>query len=77
MLFTIVLFTETSIKLVKKLPLHLDATGSVVRKIPGQNRTDLVFLKCSGHEGHFQFQDDCEPYIFSWKSERGLHQNGL
>lgn len=41
--FTVVLFTEATIQLlkkaiVKKIPLHLDATGSVVRKIAGQNK---------------------------------------
>lgn len=41
--FTVVLFTEATIRLLRRalvhnIPLHLDATGSVVQKIKGQNK---------------------------------------
>jgi hypothetical protein len=41
--FSVVLFTEKSIQILRRaiahrVPLHLDATGSVVRKIPGQEK---------------------------------------
>lgn len=48
--FAFVLFTEATIRLLRRalvqnVPLHLDATGSVVRKIQGQTKPVFFIMR--------------------------------
>lgn len=60
--FTVIMFTEDTIRLDREacnsnLPLHLDATGSIVNKIPNQSK--LVFFITTQFYGKM----DVQPYL--------------